>query len=778
MTAALLLAILFKPASLWQINENHALIWDQKPYLPVGLNIDGAVSEIEKASADGIKDVVVSLSSDGRNWKDVFSALEDRGMRYFVSIDSLPPMRENVVVDPAGYRIPEISRKTTVTLDFPGAKEVLLVLVAQRDSTIRWSKRVPVIDGQIQQTIDPLVDIPHVLLAYPLQVSAEVTDYYDGLDEHRDKVLAAFQGSKPGSGYRGLMNPFGFGARFVDENTTCIPTSKLYQAELANFLEIKYSGVSTALHAWGFSTNDVSTFADLARLIPLWSDTRGVGALWDIETDKITTVDRKTSLAWRDIHEAMRIVAGRRAKNLIENIKATTQGPVFAAWSGWSGPYQEPNPIINGVITTPNSRSMSSIISDAAFPISTILRSSASMVAMSTHVELRTTSPDIGNIVSELEGLGYRGWYFRTSDPAKRKQIAKLAQEHVADTSSSEWKVQGLFYPEAASDPAAPTRLRGGIWWLPAPIKGTRLNIGSGIDGYQAENETILWSTDEPKKVSFMIPVADNLSVTTLEGQAVEFKRKKKEREVELLLPTSPIIFKGIDTTPVPTSAVIETTNALTVMLDTMDNVVNTGGGEKYQFADTVKSLERDPGIAFKTLRAQLYRIAPKAAPYVWIAASRSTNHNFGNVGPAVGSAYDNVLLLSNRFMPNQGFFFADYPLQPRVPGSHEVWLAARIPEFARDKIRVLAGDRLLGPPSNPVSFYGDGFAWYKFGDIELQKGITNFRVELPQLTNSGIALDIICLANPGFRPQGPRQPLEWLKNMKPATKGKDSGGQ
>ena len=76
------------------------------------------------------------------------------------------------------------------------------------------------------------------------------------------------------------------------------------------------------------------------------------------------------------------------------------------------------------------------------------------------------------------------------------------------------------------------------------------------------------------------------------------------------------------------------------------------------------------------------------------------------------------------------------------------------------------------------MSFYGDGFAWYKFGDIELQKGITNFRVELPQLTNSGIALDIICLANPGFRPQGPRQPLEWLKNMKPATKGKDSGGQ
>lgn len=193
MTVSLICALLVSRTLEWQVNSNNTLIWEGKPYLPVGLSIQGNVGEIDRAAADGISDVVISLPADGRNWSECFKALNDRQMRFFVSISSMPPMRDTVIVDPAGYRIPELSRKTNIDLAIPEASEALLVLVAQRDSTVRWFKRVPVVDGHIRESIDPLVELPHVLLAFPIVRSAETTDFYDGLDDHRDRLLSAFQ---------------------------------------------------------------------------------------------------------------------------------------------------------------------------------------------------------------------------------------------------------------------------------------------------------------------------------------------------------------------------------------------------------------------------------------------------------------------------------------------------------------------------------------------------------------------------------------------------------
>jgi hypothetical protein len=202
------------------------------------------------------------------------------------------------------------------------------------------------------------------------------------------------------------------------------------------------------------------------------------------------------------------------------------------------------------------------------------------------------------------------------------------------------------------------------------------------------------------------------------------------------------------------------------VLLDVFESQVNPEGNERFMFSDNVKAFDQSPGASFTALRGQLNRMLPRAAPFVWVSCSRSPKHNFGETAPSPGSSSENVLTVSNRFVPSEGQFYAEFPLTARKPGTYEIWLAARIPAQVRSQVRVRVGDKVLGPPDKPVSFYGDGFGWYRFGQVDLLKTTTNFRFECPASGRLSMALDIINVAVPGFRPQGPRIPVDWLKTL------------
>ena len=59
-----------------------------------------------------------------------------------------------------------------------------------------------------------------------------------------------------------------------------------------------------------------TTFADLARLVPLWSGGRGVAYLWDPVTDKTYSCDKDRSQIWKDIEETVSLAATRRVQRL------------------------------------------------------------------------------------------------------------------------------------------------------------------------------------------------------------------------------------------------------------------------------------------------------------------------------------------------------------------------------------------------------------------------------------------------------------------------------
>lgn len=768
MTVSLLCAFVLANQPEWSVNGNNAILWEGKPYLPVGLRIDGTETAVKEATTSGVKDLLLEVPADGTGWAASFKACEDAGARYIISIKSPPPSRDAVVVDPAGYRLADIQRKTIIDMALPDASEAMLVLATVRDGSIRWSKRVPILNGRLKETVDPQVELPHTLLIFPITRGADAPDFFEGLDEHRDRLLSSLRRNKPGPGFRGIVDPLGSHIQFPGPDTQFVPLSKLFQTELAAYLETKYATVATALQSWGVATNDIKDLAHLSRLVPLWSETRGVEQIWDSSGDRLYGVDRRTSLAWKDIRTVLRSVAARRTKNLIENLNQEASCPVVMSWTGWTSPTSVADIPIDGLAFEPATNSISGLIDSASRPVSALMRRNKPGLAMAVGIRVTEGGPKLSDIVAELESIGIRAWYIDSNDPAVRAEVGKLAAERVTDSSSSEWTITPLYYPESARDPAVPMRLTGGLWWLPAPAAGQRIVFGAGIEGYRdtsnPEPTLVIWSTDVAKKVSFRVSDPKVVSVKTVEGQLLEFKVKKKDIEFEL--PTTPVVMKGSSEMPVPLSAFVETTDFITLLLGAFETKVNPGGNEQYQYADAVKAFDRTPGQSFTTLRAQLNRMLPRAAPFVWIACSRSPKHNFSEATPQPGSASENLLVVSNRFAPEGGVFYAEYPLTPRKPGSYEVWISARIPQSLRDKVRLRVGEKMFGPPEGPVSLYGDGLGWYKFATLDLPKAATVFRFECPGDSPVDLGLDVIHIALPGFRPKGPRIPVEWLKGV------------
>jgi hypothetical protein len=762
------------------VNPNNTLIWEGKPYLPIGVRIPGTPEEIEKAAAAGIKDFLIELPPDGTGWAPAFAALESHQCRYSVVISSAAPSTPCYVVEPQAYRRDGLQGRFSISVAMNGATSVLAALVAKRDGTLRWTQKFPVTEGTVKIMGDAS-GTEQVLLLYPQMRTLDVPDFWDGFDQHRDTLLRALKQSKPGPGLRGIINPLGDVIDFPDRTNGSIPTSPLFQLELESRLTERYRTVGNLTKAWAMGTNDLDSFRHASRLIPLWSGTRGAGAIWDPKTDKTYSADLNHSEIWSDIREAIAGSMDRRVNRLVQAIRQAVDVPVTQEWVGWDGPYTLKSQMLAGVGGRLTVTDLITLSDSASMPASTVLRRGTGML-MATSIPLSSgenSHLSLQEIIHETEDLGYRGWYFRAERPEDLTEISSMAASRATDIAAANMHPSALFYPLGARNPASPSRVPGTqMWWLPSPGEGDRVDFGSDILGYRVsggkEPLVAMWTREGTRRVRLRASDPKALVFRTVDGSNPDPRVSKKT--VEVTISTSPLIIVNPTELPVPEESFVEVSTLNKKLIDTFQLKVDAGGSETFEMRENIRVFDTSPGPAYLTLVEQLRRLLNRSAPFVWIEAESIRQHSFSDIINAQGASAAKAMRLDVRLPSPEKGYSLDFSYEVAAARTVRVWVAGRMSDDTAKKIRVLAGANSSGEPSAPVQTYGDGFAWRDLGDLELIPGQNLMRL-IADLSEGVVDIDVIVLADANFHPEGGVIPRQWATALPVPKRETGSGG-
>ena len=766
LSVALLLTATLSPPELaaWSVNPNNALLWGGRPYMPIGARVEGSTEAINKALDAGIEDLIVELPANGAGWDEALTVLNARGARWFLAVSSAAPAALGTVVEPQGFRL-DIEGKQDVDLQFQGAERTLAVVADKRSAGVRSYQSYETPGGRLRQSFDSQVLTPHVLLFYPVVRDLRTPDFWEGFDAHRDTLLSALKTKPLGNGFRGIIDPMGSVAQFPTPDIMFVPRSPIFAIEMESFLREKYGAVNTCVRAWSIGAHDITTWEQLARLVPLWSDTKGIESLWDPVKDRIYPSNRERSTAWSDVRSVLRSTATRRYTRFVQAIRQIVDVPVIQSWGGWTGPYDGPQTGVAGVGCEFKAANISEVIEAVSRPASTVLQSQHGQVLMVTGLEIEQGARlNLEMAVQELRGLGARAWFFRTNDPAQLTELSDLANRYRRDVTDAEWKPRAIFYPEGARNPAVPVKMFGATWMLPSPAAGNRLELGTSLRGFYYSGAprpyTVMWAQPgQPIKTKLYLSDPKAVKVEAMDGSEVLIRVRKDTIELEIT--DVPLIFSGIEDVPVPESAYQEIVLMTTALFGNFALMIDPGGDQEFVFAQNVSAFKRNPIGGYAALVGHMNALVPRAAPYLWIEAERSPETNFGEPQYVPGSSGGDCLALDSKLSNNKGFF-ARYPLKPRIKGEHEIWLAAEIPPSARGKVSLIVNGTEMKITEPPVSYYGLGLAWYKFGTADFTQQ-AEVRLVVDPSVSSAIKVDVLVASPRPFRPDGARLPLDFI---------------
>lgn len=778
----------------WSINAHSTLVWNSIPYLPIGIQVDASAASIQAAKAEGFHDVLVDLPVSGEGWSDAIPALEGAGMRYVIRISSLTPMAKGIAVDPAAYRVPEITGDRHLDLMVPGATGALVVVADKRDSSIIAWSHVPVDNGHLVYDVKPGPAPEAVVLVYPETVSLEQPDYWEGMDDQRDQLLLSLRRHPLGPGLRGFVDPLGKVLSLPGKDLRFVPSSAAFQLEFAQFLENRYRNVISALRAWALDSEVVATsevgeskeafhtFSEIASFVPLWSGTRGVPQIWDPIRKKIYPCDKGRSALWADYAEAIGDAEARRYARMVSAIREVADVPVVQDWAGWAAPYETEQPSVDGIGMRASGSSHSAILSTAARATSSMLRWKTPGWLPATEIDLSggLAAAETGAVLDDLVSLGARGVFVRTSDPAVIKAVASEAARRASDTSPADYSPQALFYPENATNPAVTQRLPGGEWWLPCPADGNRIDLGNGFFGYRWTEKgkpmVALW-TRAPSRVLLRMAAPDKATFRTCDGSDPQPKIVKRPGlGVEINLTQFPLLVSGVDEVPVPDPAYQLTSAEVAALLKQAEDQHLSFQEQQMQLTDAYKAFDRNPGGAYAQIRDVLHQLDNTMGDFSWTEAEASEVNTFSETVKSPGCSGGAALAIHST-LDAVGSYYADYEVPIHSKNDQELWIAARIPPEQRGFVSLRIASQTFLITGEPIGLYAGGFGWYRLGLTKLLGDDAKVRVTVVgQLPD--IAIDAILLAPPSFTPDGVSypEPLPTRPSIQKKEKGKRGG--
>lgn len=333
----------------WHITDANVLIWDDKPYVPFGGMFVSRYLRLQKESAfnedykvlkmvreQGITDLYLNTmpKRDPKIMQRVIDQFESLGFNYGIQI----PMKntediQGYRIDPTKYSLAFTAPGTAqIELEKPGKKKkpyriesTRYIVVRAKDGALITAGIAPVIDGKCSISLN---DIKGDVI---IKCSPKATQN-NWVAPHATKMTAWLKQLTFGKGFRFLIEPITNEYHFANH---FLPASQAWQQWTANFFKARYTSIDKLAAAWGIDTQDVTSFQQAVRLVPMitgpkdstWANR---GYVIDPQNDKPIAVDMTVCRMWLDLCEARDLMMNERLNTICNELRQTLNVPIVA----------------------------------------------------------------------------------------------------------------------------------------------------------------------------------------------------------------------------------------------------------------------------------------------------------------------------------------------------------------------------------------------------------------------------------------------------------------
>lgn len=781
----------------WSINDGHTLIWNSKPYIPVGVVFEPSslaakasddtyqadIKNFETLKSKGITDLIVKspgpiTDSSPAALQKIVTYLDANGFAYGIEFNDGPkPALKGYVIAPGSYRMEGPSDETTIKCAWPNVDSAIYLIVSKFDNSIKANGGAIVKDGKVTIYLPSPLRSGEVLIVYPHKTLQDISDPWVGYGEYRDRLLTFFKGVKFGSGMRFFIEPYSSKMDFSGDMASFLPTSAGFRLGYEAFLTRKYRFEGGLNAGWGLNEN-LESIERATRLIPLWSLTRGVPYAYDMSAAHLFSANPAIApQMWRDIidyrdtsvQEYMNTTADTLRKH-VANVpviyKSSTYHRIYANPFGMGG--------MDGLAAQAYGSGEAPVLRVAG-PVYSLAEESAKstwLIVAGTNASEDGKTPYLGEsaMLGSLDSfreVGCKG-FFVDNLSVDSPQIGWLASfKAKIGKDWPDFKPTVINYPVEPLTGAYTKRLDRDTWWLPTLRRGETTYIGDGLLAYSllGEGKSYIWSASGKRTVTLGTrAVGAAPSIDYPAGVSISPKKKIYTLELD----ESPTVIRGISFTEVFPRDTAQT------QIDMLHELINTADKQGLDVKKARGGLESAKRVLANGQAYIAYGIAQDSSndlrkilgPDLWIEGEQSPAANFGTNIAAPGASGGIALVLDTADKSPLDPYSVVYGFATATDSSYELWLAGSPPatgspvSYSIDE----GGWTEISAADRSAVDYAPGLAWYKIGVANLTPGnhTLTFRINGARSQDSRyyFAIDTIVLSPRGFTPNGIAKPF------------------
>ncbi len=801
----------------WKVNGAHTLIWDGKPYLPVGgvfysryictdqteTNWQADQKALELIKGKGITDLLLKAVgpitfTKPEAWQKLLDYLDANGFTYGIDFSDGPkaPL-SGYVIEPTRYRYPDIVKDAKLSFSIPDVTSGMWLLCSAANGAVLSSGGAMVSDDKVAVNVRAQSDQTGVLLLYPKKefANAGIGDPWTGFDEYRDRLVKFVGEIAFGKGLRFFVDPLSSKMDFHGEMETLVPDSADFRIEYEAYIAKKYMSVGSINSAWALKNNDITSFQQAARLIPLWRGSKGVPALFDRANGRRYDVDSGMSKVWNDIisfrdssaqnyMNAAGDILKRHAANVPVVYKAGSHHRVYANSLSRGG--------FDGLGIEAFGHGGGLVVNSAGPAYSLAEESARSMWLIVTDTEDDRMNgddapgyPSSNSMLGDLDYLreiGAKGLFVRALQmlPEETGDAHSLlkAPEQIDWLASFKTRFQSanradytpyvVYYPVQPVVGATVTRLGPGAWWIPSLRTGARVDFSDTVGAYYLAglDGLCMWSRSGPVTLTFpLLDRGDPKVAYSQDPNGIMVVNTKKKTAV-LTLGASPVVITGLD----PIQAFpVEFAEAAIKKLDgaiaraKASNSTSAPSDQSVKNAREVLKNGRSR-VAFDIATTMSQELYKDIGIYAWIEGESAVSSNFDGVQSSLGASLGAYLALDTPSAPPMSNYAAAYYFPATKEATHQIWIACTAAELGTSPFSFSVDN---GPWQSAVltsgaDTYADDFAWYMIGSVNLVRGthLVQFRVDGPGGGNTyRLGIDAVVFSPTEFKPNGVKKP-------------------